>query len=111
MWSATVSAGPVASGAQAAGLRNYCDVSECSNVLRLGFATAALRPIPKGLRLPAQGWRETPTLGACSEMETTPTALWRRSGARAETEGLQPRREDVHQKMSRRIMAFCINQM
>src|SRR5207302_6210414 len=33
------------------------------------------RTIPKGLRPPAQGWRATPTLGARSEMKTTPTAL------------------------------------
>ena len=33
------------------------------NVLRLGFATAALRPIPTGLRPPAQGWRARAYLG------------------------------------------------
>ena len=42
----------------------------------------AFRTIPKGLRPPAQGWRATPTLGARSEIESTPTALWLRSGAR-----------------------------
>src|SRR5207247_2945086 len=36
------------------------------DVLRLGLATAALRAIPKGLWLPAQDWRATPTLGARS---------------------------------------------
>src|SRR6266550_7696821 len=39
------------------------------------------RTIPKGLRPPAQGWRATPTLGARSVMETTPTALRPRSDA------------------------------
>src|SRR5438876_5700899 len=51
----------------------------------------ALRTIPKGLGPPAQGWRATPTLGARSEIESTPTALWLRSGARAGTDGPQPR--------------------
>src|SRR5216110_2460541 len=41
-----------------------------------------MRTIPTGYRPPAQGWRATPTLGARSEMETTPTALWR-GGRRA----------------------------
>src|SRR5205809_6096407 len=44
-----------------------------------------------GLGPPAQGWRATPTLGARSEIESTPTALWLRSGARAGTDGPQPR--------------------
>src|SRR6266496_5454275 len=51
----------------------------------------ALRTIPKGLGPPAQGWRATPTLGARSEIESTPTALWLRSGARAGMDGPQPR--------------------
>ena len=51
----------------------------------------ALRTIPKGLGPPAQGWRATPTLGARSEIESTPTALWLRSGAPSGTDGPQPR--------------------
>ena len=46
---------------------------------------------PTGLGPPAQGWRVIPTLGAGLEIEPTPTALWLKSGARAGTDGPQPR--------------------
>src|SRR6266699_5117787 len=51
----------------------------------------APQTIPKGLQPPAQGWRATPTLSARSEMQSTLTALWPKSGARAGTDGPQLR--------------------
>src|SRR5947209_19908046 len=57
----------------------------------LAVRRPALRTIPKGLGPPTQGWRATPTLGARSAIESTPTALWLRSGARAGMDGPQPR--------------------
>lgn len=59
---------------------SYSDPSAYLDALRLGFATAALRAIPKGLRPPAQGWRGNAYLGCAFGNESpTPTALWPRS--------------------------------
>ena len=66
-------------------------VSQSESSAKCRTTRWADKSLSKGLGPPAQGWRATPTLGARSEIESTPTALWLRSGARAGTDGPQPR--------------------